>query len=120
MADHNILGAEGEKAAVHYLESKRYAILEKNWRYRKDELDIIAEEAGILVVVEVKTRAAWQLEEAEKSVTRAKQRRIVRAADAYMKQKNLFQEVRFDVMVLTQIASGFEIRHIPDAFYAIT
>jgi putative endonuclease len=85
----------------------------------KDELDIIAMDGGVLVVVEVKTRAAWQLEEAEKSVTWAKQRRIVRATNAYMIERELTGEVRFDVMVLTQASTGFEIRHMIDAFYAI-
>jgi putative endonuclease len=119
MADHNKLGREGEEKAVAYLQSKSYAILETNWRYRKTEIDIIAREGDVLVIVEVKTREHWQAEEAEKSVTKAKQSRIIKAANAYVIEKELQNEVRFDVIVVTKSGQKIEIRHIPDAFIPI-
>jgi putative endonuclease len=119
MADHNKLGSEGEEKAVAYLQSKSYAILETNWRYRKTEIDIIARDGDTLVIAEVKTRAHWQAEEAEKSVTRAKQSRIIKAANAYVLEKELSFEVRFDVVVLIKSGLSFKITHFVDAFYPI-
>ncbi len=119
MANHNKLGIEGEEKAIDYLQSKTYAILEKNWRYRKSEIDIIALDGPLLVIVEVKTREHWMVEEAEKSVTKAKQRRIIRAAHAYITDRDLQHEVRFDIIVVTKAGQAFQIRHIPDAFYPI-
>lgn len=56
MADHNITGNIGEELAEKYLRSLGYEILEKNWRYGKNEIDIIARDDRFLVIVEVKTR----------------------------------------------------------------
>jgi putative endonuclease len=119
MAQHNILGAEGEKRAAEYLLGKSYAILEKNWRFKKIELDIIAKLGELLVIVEVKTRERWQAEEAEKAVTRAKQRRMVTAAHAFMTERELSNEVRFDIIVVSGQPDFFEFRHIEGAFYPL-
>lgn len=60
MAEHNDLGKWGEAEASRYLESKGYAILDRDWRFGKRDLDIVAlsEDACTMVVVEVKTRAS--------------------------------------------------------------
>jgi putative endonuclease len=119
MAQHNILGAEGEKKAAEYLLGKSYAILEKNWRFKRIELDIIAGFRGLIVIVEVKTRDRWQAEEAEKAVTRSKQRRMVTAAHAFMTERDLNNEVRFDIIVVSGEPDFFEFRHIEGAFYPL-
>ena len=61
MAEHNILGQKGEQAAVKYLESKGHHVIERNWRSRGYEIDIISLDDEFIVFVEVKTRAstAW-------------------------------------------------------------
>jgi putative endonuclease len=118
MADHNELGKEGENVAADYLLGKSYAILERNWRFHRDELDIICRYQNKIVIVEVKTREAWQPEPAEKSVTIRKQRRMVRTAHAYMMEKELSEEVRFDVIVVIKKES-WEITHFEDAFYPL-
>ena len=63
MAEHNDLGKWGEAEASRYLESKGYAILDRDWRFGKRDLDIVAlsEDACTMVVVEVKTRASDDL-----------------------------------------------------------
>lgn len=58
MAEHNELGKKGEELAVAYLLEDGYTILERNWTYRKAEIDIIAQKEGILAVIEVKTRSS--------------------------------------------------------------
>ena len=58
MAKHNELGALGEALAVEFLQKNKYKIVERNWRFKKAEIDIIAQKSGVLVVVEVKTRSS--------------------------------------------------------------
>ena len=56
MAQHNILGRQGEELAARYLQQKGYQIIDRNWRSGRQELDIVAQKEDILVVVEVKSR----------------------------------------------------------------
>ena len=58
MAQHNDLGKKGEQLAIDYLVKKGYTILDKNWRFQKAEVDIIAQKEETLAVVEVKTRSS--------------------------------------------------------------
>ena len=57
MADHNELGKLGEQIAVDFLLENDYTILERNWRFQKAEIDVLAVKENILAVVEVKTRS---------------------------------------------------------------
>ena len=72
MADHNELGKEGEEMAQKWLTEKEYTILQKNWRYGKHEIDIIATRGKFLHFIEVKTRKDSKLGHPEDSVTRKK------------------------------------------------
>ena len=73
MAKHNELGKWGEAEAVRFLEAKGYAILERDWRFGKRDLDIVAltEDACTLVVVEVKTRGSDDMKAPEEEIGRA-------------------------------------------------
>lgn len=117
MAKHNKLGEEGEKVACEYLQGKGYTIREVNWRSGNLELDIIAQKGTVLVFVEVKTRQSHLYGFPAEAVTPAKIRRIVYAADAYIRMYNLSLDVRFDVMSLVQRPDGYEIEQIEDAFF---
>ncbi|MEI7660599.1 MAG: YraN family protein [Bacteroidota bacterium] len=112
------LGRKGEDLAVALLEGKGYRILERNWRWGKEEIDVIAIDGPFLVVVEVKTRTSEAYAEAEVAVTKHKQRILVRAANAYARYRRHPGEVRFDVVTLIVRPEGEEISHIADAFYA--
>ncbi|HNW99087.1 MAG TPA: YraN family protein [Bacteroidales bacterium] len=119
MAQHNELGKIGEKVAREFLEGKRFKILDVNWRFAKDELDIIAEHDNFLVVVEVKTRSTWQYGEPHEAVNHKKQKLIIRAAEAYIQEKEIDKEVRFDVISIVMSGNDVtELTHIEDAFYA--
>lgn len=119
MARHNELGIIGEKAAREYLKGRGYKILDHNWRYLKDELDIIAEHDNKLIVIEVKTRSSWQYGEPHEAVTPKKQKFIVRATDAYILEKEIEKEVRFDVISIVMTGNSVsDLAHIEDAFYA--
>jgi putative endonuclease len=118
MKDRIELGKAGEEMAVELLSGKGYRILERNWRFGKEEIDIIARDGSYIVIVEVKTRSSNAFAEPEASVTKAKQRILVRAANAYVNYRRQYGEVRFDIVTVLIGAEGTTINHIADAFYA--
>lgn len=117
MAEQHDLGREGEERAREYLRSSGYEILDCNWRFGSEEIDIIARENDTLVVVEVKTRRSNYFGEPEVFVNAKKKKIIVRAADAYINQKALDLEVRFDIISVIIHSGTCTINHIQDAFY---
>ncbi|PID94988.1 MAG: endonuclease [Bacteroidales bacterium] len=120
MAEHNNLGSEGELEAARYLQTKGYDILETNWRYKRLEIDIIAYKSGLLVVVEVKTRATNRFGYPESFVTPQKMRHLITATDEYIRLTNKEDiGVRFDIIALTKNSTKFEVEHIEDAFNSI-
>jgi putative endonuclease len=94
------IGALGERAAESYLSrQKGFAIVLRNWRHGRDELDLVCLDGDILVFVEVKTRAAHALVGGYASVNRRKKRAVGRACRAYLAQ--LAQKphtFRFDIV----------------------
>lgn len=119
MAEHNDLGKMGEEIALTYLREQAYTILETNWRFGKDEIDIIAEKDNFLVIVEVKTRHSAVYGEPEVFVTAAKQRFLIRATQAYIEKNNVGMEARFDIIAVILNSSTRRVNHIPDAFYPV-
>lgn len=119
MARNNDIGKAGESEARIYLERAGYRILHTNWHYHHFELDVVAERDGELVIVEVKTRSEGYLVAPEEAVDSAKIRRIVRAADAYVRFFQVDLPVRFDIITLVKEADGhYRVEeHIDDAFY---
>lgn len=111
-------GKTGEQLAAEHLMSGGYEILERNWHWGREELDIIARKGNFVVIVEVKTRTGNTEIDASLVVSRAKQRIQVRAANAYIRYKNLREEVRFDIITILMNAKGNHLEHIEDAFYA--
>lgn len=117
MAKHFDIGKEGESLAREYLISKGYNVIETNWHWHHFELDIVAVFDDMLVVVEVKTRSADFLLSPEEAVDRRKRKRIVAAADAYVRRFNVVLPVRFDIVTVIIGDDGIEIDHLDDAFY---
>jgi putative endonuclease len=117
MAEHNDLGRKGEDIAAEYLVSHGFRIVEKNWKFDRNEIDIIAVEGNQVVILEVKTRQSNSFLEPEMSVTKDKQRALIRAANAYVRFKRMKQEVRFDIMTILITGEQAHINHIQDAFY---
>ena len=118
MADHNNLGVDGERAAIEYLCLNNYIILEKNWRYGRYEIDIIATDNESVIFAEVKTRRSGKWGNPEEAVSEAKIRRIVEAADYYTRENDISMSVRFDVISVLWNGRTFEIEHFDDAFLA--
>jgi putative endonuclease len=117
MAEHNDLGKKGEEMAIAHLRSKGYTILEQNWIFRKEEIDIIATKDNSLMIVEVKTRTSAYLEMPQAAVTKAKQRSMIKAASAYIEKHNIDMETRFDVISVVCNSKWERVDHIEDAFY---
>ncbi|GAA2013289.1 YraN family protein [Microbacterium ulmi] len=84
MADKDVLGRAGEDRAVRYLESLGYEILDRNWRARDGELDVVAASHGELVVVEVKTRRTDGFGHPFEAIDSRKLRRLWRLAIAWI------------------------------------
>ncbi len=118
MARHNETGKSGEQRAAEYLLTQGYTVRDVNWRSGKYELDIVAYKENTLVVVEVKTRTNDDYMRPEEAVTRAKARRIIDAAAAYVAEYDLPFDVRFDVIaLLSDGEGGYTVEHIPEAFF---
>jgi len=93
------LGARGEQIAINYLQNWGYRILERNYRNRLGEIDIIARQGRDLVFIEVKTRSDNLFGSPFDSVTAAKQRQLSKVALEYLSKHNwLDHPARFDVV----------------------
>lgn len=114
MENRRRIGTVYEERAAEYLRSQGYGILERNFRCRFGEIDLIAEEAGVLVFVEVKYRKSSQYGSPAESVTPAKQRTICRVADFYRMSRRISesQSCRFDVVAIL----GEKVQVYKDAF----
>lgn len=116
MAQHNELGAWGEKIAREYLLAEGYAIGAENTRYGSVEIDFIAFKDDMVVFVEVKTRSTDFIDPMD-AVDRRKRARMVRAADAYLRNNDISLDYRFDIIIVIGTpATTHTIEHIPDAF----
>ncbi len=117
MAQHNELGKKGEQLALELLQKKGYTILDKNWRYQKAEVDIIAQKENTLAVVEVKTRSSTDFGDPQDFVKPKKIKLLVSAIDEYVTSKDLDVEVRFDIIAIIKEGANFSIEHLENAFY---
>ena len=107
MAQHNELGKKGEQLAVDFLLENNYDIVERNFRFEKAEVDIIAKKADILAIVEVKTRSTVDFGNPQDFVKPKQIKNLVKAVDAYVTQNDLDLEVRFDIIALVKEGKGF-------------
>jgi putative endonuclease len=107
-------GRRGEDRAVSFLTGRGYAIVERNFRCKLGELDIIARDgADTLVFVEVRTRATADRGTALETVRAAKQAKVARVAAQYLAvRRPKFVHCRFDVLAIT----GDDVVLIKDAF----
>jgi putative endonuclease len=111
------LGRTGEEAAVRYLQEQGYRILERNFRCRFGEIDLIARDAGVLVFIEVKTRRSHTFGPPAMAVTAAKQRHLIKAAQLFLSRTGRHHEVcRFDVISVEMDGAEPHLEIIKNAF----
>ncbi len=112
------IGQQGENLALNYLENKGYKIIERNYRYGRGEIDIIAEKDQLLIFIEVKTKKFGDFGDPIYWITRKKQRQIGTVAKGYLFERNITdRDCRFDVITLTWEEGAWKIDHIEDAFW---
>jgi putative endonuclease len=108
-----IIGDAGESLAVQYLEGIGYAVIQRNFRTKYGELDIVARYGELVVIIEVKTRKDAEFADASDSVTSAKRKKIRKTALCWLMLKRDESPVRFDII---EVYSNGKINHIEDAF----
>ncbi len=108
------LGEKGEEIAVRYLKSRGYRILERNYRIKLGEIDIIAEQGADLVFIEVKTRSDTLFGSPFDSVTAPKQRQLSKVALEYLSKRDCHDHpARFDVVGV--LLKGVNTAQLKDA-----
>jgi putative endonuclease len=114
------LGKRGEEAAARYLSEKGLRILERGYRVRCGEIDLIARDGDELVFVEVKTRRSLRCGDPLEAVTETKRRRILRAASLYLQSTGSWDSpCRFDIVAVRFGPGGAEeVEHLRAAFQA--
>ncbi|HLP11041.1 MAG TPA: YraN family protein [Flavobacteriales bacterium] len=111
-------GTRGEEIARKLLVDKGYKILESNYFYGKLEIDIVAEYQNVMVFVEVKSRTLDYLVEPALAVNIKKQKSIIKAADGYLREREIELESRFDIITVTWISdTKTDIEHHEGAYY---
>ncbi len=103
--------------ACNYLRSRGYAILERNWRYQKAEIDILALKGNTLAVVEVKTRSTDAFGDPNAFVRPNQVRLLRKAAHAYVTRHRLNLEVRFDFIGIVCAGNREKLTHLEDACF---
>ena len=105
------LGIHGERTAEKHLSNLGYRILDRNWRWRKGELDLVAEQVDEIVFVEVKTRRSQLYGPPEESITRSKQEKLIQTAYAYLNSTDRREaDWRIDVVAIDMEEDGAVIR----------
>jgi putative endonuclease len=111
-------GRRGQEAAEAYLLGKGHTLIERNFRIRSAEIDLITREGGYVVFVEVKYRQSLRYGYPREAVGSLKQQRIKRCALAYINARRLSeQDFRFDVVEVLEMGGVMEINHIVNAFW---
>lgn len=112
-----VIGAHGEDQAAKYLKAHGYRIIEKNWRCRLGEIDLVAKEADTLVFCEVKTRSNQSFGHPLEAITASKKERLRRLGEAYIQAApGTNAALRFDVISIIENGGNSRLEHIKDAF----
>ena len=112
------LGSLGEDIAATYLTDQGFRVLDRNWRCREGELDIVARDGAALVFCEVKTRSAAGFGHPVEAVTAVKRRRLRQLARAWLDAHDHHApDLRFDVIgVLVPHSGPARVTHLRNAF----
>ena len=109
-------GTAGEEAAVDWLRANGFMIVNRNVRYGRYEIDIIASRWDTTHFIEVKTRRLGSLTSPEEAITESKRRALHRAISSYVTSHRLRGQVQFDLAAVEQLPDGsYAVRYIENA-----
>jgi putative endonuclease len=115
-------GVAAEELAAQYLKVRGLKVLARNLRCKAGELDLVCLDRGVLAIVEVRQRGSAEFGGASASVTWAKQRKIIRAAQFYLRRQKHWRNfpVRFDVLAVEGLPQGaHRVDWVKDAFRGV-
>jgi len=113
------MGLDGQLAAEKFLQRKGYRILDRNYRIRSGEVDLIAAHGTYIIFIEVKFRRNLDYGLPREAVTKTKTQQIIKTAMHYITKKALHeQDIRFDVVEVLEVENELQINHIENAFDA--
>jgi putative endonuclease len=112
------LGRLAEKLAENYLKNRGLSLIERNFSCRFGEIDLIMEENDEIVFIEVRFRQYDSFGSAKESITKTKQRKIIKTAELYLQERNALniKPMRFDVLVLSSQLQASHVEWIKNAF----
>jgi len=120
--DKQKIGNRGEQIAASYLQAEGYTLVARNWRCQFGEIDLIMQQNGMLVFVEVRTRRAQKLQTGEElafaSITPRKRQRLIKSVHGYLNKNDLEDIVwRVDVVAVVLIydSDRHHVQHVEDA-----
>jgi putative endonuclease len=113
---HQHFGNTSEELAASYLKRKGFTIIKRNYRYKKWEIDIIAQKEKLLLFVEVKARNSIKFGYPETFVNKQKQIRLQTIAENYIINTSWNDAIRFDIISILKQKNDIQITHIEDAF----
>ena len=114
------MGTKGEDSALRFLKHRGYRIIQRNYRCRFGEVDIIAADGDIIVFIEVKSRTSDAFGRPEEAVVTRKQQRISQTARHYLAVHDLVdRDARFDVVAIHFSPGGETVELIQDAFETV-
>ena len=114
-SDNIILGKQGEEQAVNYLQNNGYIILDKRWKHKRFEIDIIAKNHNTLIFLEVKTRRN-PIISINDIVSNAQKDRIINAAHHYILSNEIDLNIRFDLIYIDYSQKTFKLKHFKEFF----
>ena len=118
MAKQQEIGKRGERLAAEYLEHKGWRILSTNWRHKKAEVDIIAQDQDQVVFFEIKTRTYNLYGPPDLAINHKKESLITSAAHVWIEENHYEGQIRFDVIsILLPSGKMPKIDHLEDAFF---
>ena len=110
-------GKRGEQVAADFLERHGYAILARNYRFKRAEIDIIAQKENLMLFIEVKLRSSTRFGFPEETVSEAQAARIALAAEEYLETHDCSSKlIRFDILAISPVGNRFRVEHFKDAF----
>jgi putative endonuclease len=103
MQDYIVTGKKGEDLAAEYIRKLGFNILERNWRYRRSEIDLIACEENVLHFIEVKTRTSLMFGYPEEGVSKKKIKALLRGGSAYLAGNPCWKQIQYDIVSILLI-----------------